>query len=168
MHDILCFANTIHDKDCYLIIGVLDTGEIVSVGEENRRKQVDILDLLSNTVSAGDNIPEVRLDTIDIEGKEIDVLTIFNSYTVPYYLKTKCKKYNNIREGYIYTRYIERGIDGMKNFGVIGKIKEKAGQLKKEVFALYLAYNMQKIAGCLYIVFWNSEFVTKYGIIVLR
>lgn len=108
LHDILCFANTVHDKDCYLIIGVSDSGEIVGVGEENRRRQADILDLLSNTVFAGDNIPEVRLDTIEIEGKEIDILTIFNSYTVPYYLKAKCKRYNNIREGYIYTRVGDR------------------------------------------------------------
>lgn len=108
LHDILCFANTVHDEDCYLIIGVSDTGEIIGVSEENRRRQSDILDLLSNTVFAGDNIPEVSLDTIEIEGKEIDVLTIFNSYTVPYYLKAKCKKYNNIREGYIYTRVGDR------------------------------------------------------------
>jgi hypothetical protein len=104
LHDILCFANTVHDRDCYLIIGVSDTGEILGVGEENRMKQVSILDLLSNTVFAGDNIPEIRLDTIKIEDKEIDILTIFNSYTVPYYLKSKSKRYNNIREGYIYTR----------------------------------------------------------------
>jgi len=108
LHDILCFANTVHDKDCYLIIGVSDSGEIVGVGEENRRRQADIMDLLSNTVFAGDNIPEVRLDTIKIEGKEIDVLTIFNSYNVPFYLKTRGKKYNNIREGYIYTRIGDR------------------------------------------------------------
>jgi len=67
LHDILCFANTVHDKDCYLIIGVSDTGEIIGVNEENRRRQADILDLLSNTVFAGDNVPEVRLDTIKID-----------------------------------------------------------------------------------------------------
>jgi predicted HTH transcriptional regulator len=50
LHDILCFANTVHDRDCYLIIGVSDTGEIVGVSEENRRKQVHILDLLSNWI----------------------------------------------------------------------------------------------------------------------
>jgi len=115
LHDILCFANTVHDRECYLIIGVSDIGEIVGVSGENRRRQVDILDLLSNTVFAGDNIPEIRLDTIEIEGKEIDVLTIFNSYTVPYYLKTKCKKHNNIREGYIYTRVGDRNTPINKN-----------------------------------------------------
>lgn len=104
LHDILCFANTVHDRDCYLIIGISDTGEVIGVSEENRMKQAHILDLLSNTVFAGDNIPEVRLDTIIIGGKEIDVITIFNSYAVPYYLKSKSKKYSNIREGYIYTR----------------------------------------------------------------
>ena len=49
LHDILCFANTVHDRECYLIIGVSDSGEIVGVNEENRMKQVNVLDLLSNT-----------------------------------------------------------------------------------------------------------------------
>ena len=118
LHDILCFANTVHDRDCYLIIGVSDTGEVIGVGEENRLKQVNILDLLSNTVFAGDNVPEIRLDTIIIEDKEIDVLTIFNSYTVPYYLKSKSKKYNNIREGYIYTRVGDKNTPISQNAGI--------------------------------------------------
>lgn len=104
LHDILCFVNTVHDRDCHLIIGVSDIGEIVGVNEKNRMKQANILDLLSNTAFAGDNIPKVELNTIKIEDKEIDVITIFNSYAVPYYLKSKSKKYNNIKEGYIYTR----------------------------------------------------------------
>ncbi|WP_000019148.1 ATP-binding protein [Bacillus cereus] len=104
LHDILCFVNTVHDRDCYIIIGVSDNGEIIGVNEENRKKQAGILDLLSNTVFAGDNTPEVKVDTIEIEDKEIDILTIFNSYNVPYYIKNKSKKYNNIKEGFIYTR----------------------------------------------------------------
>ena len=110
LHDIICFANTIHSNDCYLIIGVSDTGKIVGVSENNRMKQADILDLLSNTVFAGDNTPEVKLDTIEVDGKEVDILTVFNSYTVPYYLKSKSKKYNNIKEGYIYTRVGDKNI----------------------------------------------------------
>ena len=79
LHDILCFANTVHDKNCYIIIGVADTGEIVGVSEENRMKQADLLDLLANTIFAGDNTPEVGVDTISLEGIEIDVITVFNS-----------------------------------------------------------------------------------------
>lgn len=104
LHDILCFANTVHNDNCYIIIGVSDTGEMVGVSEENRRKQADILDMLSNAVFAGDNSPEVRVDTIRLKGIEIDVLSVLNSFNVPFYLKSKSKKYNNIREGYIYTR----------------------------------------------------------------
>ncbi|OZS78487.1 transcriptional regulator [Tetzosporium hominis] len=108
LHDILCFANTVHDRDCYLIIGVLDDGEVLGLNDENRVKQVAILDLLSNTVFAGDNTPEVKVETIRINGKEIDILTVFNSYNVPFYLKNKSKKYHNIKEGYIYTRIGDR------------------------------------------------------------
>lgn len=118
LHDIICFANTAHDKDCYLIIGVSDIGKIIGVNCENRKKQADILDLLSNTVFAGDNIPEVELNTIEIEDKEIDVLTIFNSYNVPYYLKSKSRKYNNIKEGYIYTRVGDKNTPISQNAGI--------------------------------------------------
>jgi len=104
LHDILCFANTVHNKNCYIIIGVSDIGEVVGVSEVNRRKQADILDMLSNIVFAGDNSPEVRVDTILLEGVEIDVITVLNSFRVPFYLKSKSKKYNTIKEGYIYTR----------------------------------------------------------------
>jgi predicted HTH transcriptional regulator len=91
LHDILCFANTAHDRDCYIIIGVSDGGEIIGLNDENRVKQVAILDLLSNTVFAGDNTPEVSVETIRIDDKEIDILTVFTSYSVPFYLKKKAK-----------------------------------------------------------------------------
>ncbi|MEM5592817.1 ATP-binding protein [Niallia circulans] len=39
IHDILCLANTTHDRDCYLIIGVSDSGEIVGL-ENSKNKQI--------------------------------------------------------------------------------------------------------------------------------
>ncbi|MBN9901126.1 helix-turn-helix domain-containing protein [Bacillus thuringiensis] len=108
LHDILCFANTVHEKDCYIIIGVSDNGDIVGINDENRREQSSIIDLLANTVFAGDNNPRIQIDTINIEHKKVDILTIFNSNNVPYYLKSKSKKYNSIKEGYIYTRVGDR------------------------------------------------------------
>lgn len=108
LHDILCFANTVHEKDCYIIIGVSDNGDIVGINDENRREQSSIIDLLANTVFAGDNTPRIQIDTINIEHKKVDILTIFNSNNVPYYLKSKSKKYNSIKEGYIYTRVGDR------------------------------------------------------------
>ncbi|WP_245805840.1 helix-turn-helix domain-containing protein [Bacillus alkalicellulosilyticus] len=104
LHDILCFANTVHDRDCNIIIGVSDDGEIIGLNDENRVKQAGILDLLSNTVFAGDKTPAIKVETCKIEDMEIDILTVFNSYSVPFYLKKKSKRYSNIKEGYIYTR----------------------------------------------------------------
>ncbi|THE13986.1 ATP-binding protein [Bacillus timonensis] len=118
LHDILCFANTVHDRDCYLIIGVSDNGEIIGLNEENRVKQVAILDFLSNTVFAGDNTPEVKVETIRIAGKEIDILTVFNSYNVPFYLKKKSKRYHNIKEEYIYTRIGDRNTPISQNANI--------------------------------------------------
>lgn len=60
--------------------------------------------MLSNYAFAGDNIPDVRVDPILIDEKALDVITILNSFNVPYYLKGMSKRYNTIREGYIYSR----------------------------------------------------------------
>lgn len=43
--DIVCFTNTVHDKDCYIIFGVSDDYQIVGMSK-TRRKQADILDTL--------------------------------------------------------------------------------------------------------------------------
>jgi hypothetical protein len=118
LHDILCFANTVHNKNCFIIVGVSDAGEVLGVPEQNRRKQADILDMLSNTMFAGDNSPEVRVDTLWLEGVEIDVLTVLNSFNVPFYLKCKSKKYNNIKEGYIYTRVGDKNTPINQNAGI--------------------------------------------------
>jgi hypothetical protein len=105
LHDILCFANTIHNHDCYIIIGVDDDGTVFGVEKDlNRKKQVEILDLLSNTSFAGDNAPQIAVDTIHVDGKEIDVLTIFNSFDVPFFLRRKVKNYTILKEEYIYIR----------------------------------------------------------------
>ena len=93
--DIICFANTVHNEDCYLIIGITDELKIRGIGAEDmRRKQSDILDTLSALPFAGDNIPKIEIKTIsmlsDFEQDklvDIDVLIVFNSYSTPYYLK---------------------------------------------------------------------------------
>lgn len=104
LHDILCFANTVHNRDCYIIFGVSDDKKLIGVNGENRKKQADLLDMLANVGFAGDYTPKVAVDTLRVGYKEIDVLTIFNSFDVPYYIKKKPTNYNSIREGYIYMR----------------------------------------------------------------
>ena len=108
--DILCLANTVHNEDCYLLFGVADDGEVVglSADSQNRKKQADVLDFMSNTMFAGDNIPKIEVETIIVQGKEVDVLTVYNSYDVPYYLKPKNKGYKKIKPNYIYSRVGDR------------------------------------------------------------
>lgn len=104
LHDILCFANTVHNYDCYIIFGVSDAHKIIGVTESHRKKQADVMDMLANVGFAGDYTPSISVDTVSIMGKEIDVLTILNSFDVPYYVKKKPSSYTNIHEGYIYVR----------------------------------------------------------------
>lgn len=115
--DILCFANTVHNKDCYLIIGVADNGNIIGLTDEspNRKNQAAVLDLLSNSIFAGDYVPDISVETILVEGKEVDILTVFNSYNVPFYLKSKTKKYHTIVDGYIYSRKGDRNTSISEN-----------------------------------------------------
>lgn len=118
--DILCFANTVHNEDCYILFGVVDNGDVVGFTEEspNRKNQAAVLDLLSNTVFAGDNVPKIAVETIKLKNIEIDVLMIFNSFDIPYYLKSKCKKYNSIVNGYIYSRNGDRNTPISENSSI--------------------------------------------------
>lgn len=118
--DILCFVNTVHNKDCYLIIGVADNSDIIGLNENspNRKNQADVLDLLPNSMFAGDCVPEVSVKTIFISGKEIDIFTVFNSYNVPFYLRAKSKKYHSIVEGYIYSKKSDRNTHISENSSI--------------------------------------------------
>lgn len=98
--DIICFANTVHDENCYLIFGVADNLDVTGM-KKTRRKQADIIDAISNLIFAGDIYPTVDVKTIIFDGVELDVLTIFNVENTPIYLK---KQYGQMRPGCIYTR----------------------------------------------------------------
>ena len=98
--DIICFANTVHDEDCYLIFGVSDNLKLTGM-QQSRKKQADVIDALSNLHFAGDNIPKIDIETVNFEGTELDVLKIFDTDRTPIYLK---KPYGSMRQGCIYSR----------------------------------------------------------------
>lgn len=122
--DIICFANTVHNKDCYLIIGITDDLKICGIGsEDRRRRQSDVIDTLSKLPFAGDNVPKIEVKTVLMpsdfeEGKvvEVDVLIIFNSYSTPYYLKMVKDRYKNVMvQGCIYSRVADRNTPDKSN-----------------------------------------------------
>ena len=116
--DIICFANTVHDKDCFLIFGVNDDLKVCGM-EKDRKKQSDIIDTLSKLQFAGDVQPDIELKTVsvpsDIEPDtmvEVDVLIIYNTYLTPIYLK---KMYGKMIQGCIYSRIGDKNTENNGN-----------------------------------------------------
>lgn len=116
LHDILCFANTLHNYECFIIIGIDDNGELFGVnGDPNRKKQVKVIDYVASINFAGDCRPNIAVDTLKIEDKEVDVITIFNSFYVPFYVRKKKGSYEKIKEEFIYTRTGDRNSSISRN-----------------------------------------------------
>lgn len=106
VHDIICLANSEYDGDRYIIFGVSDEFKVVGITNDKPvRKQAEIVDLLRNIHFAENNTPEIQLEHLHIEDKEIAVLSISNTRYRPYYLSRDYivgKK--TVRAGVIYSR----------------------------------------------------------------
>ena len=107
LHDIICMANSIANRDCYIIIGIEDeTFKILGVDANNRKNQQNVIDLLRQKPKwAGGHIPEVYVRTIQIDDKELDIIIIKQSNNTPFYLlEDYTKEGPPIFKGVIYTR----------------------------------------------------------------
>ena len=72
VHDILCLANTKHDGDRFLIIGVADSSkncEIIGLDENTpkRKKEAELNDCLNSKEFGGGNVPIVNVRTLNID-----------------------------------------------------------------------------------------------------
>jgi len=101
LHDIICMANNIENKDAYIIIGITDNGEICGVAEDNRKNQQNLIDFLREIKFAGEKRPTVLVRTLSVSEKEIDVIVIKNAIDTPYYLTDD---FQGVFKGNIYTR----------------------------------------------------------------
>ena len=112
LKSIVSLANCKHDGDRYLIIGINESNDEFTVkGLENskRKTQAQLQDLLDNYSFAGDNIPDIKLETLNLKDtkgmlKEIDVIIIKNTNNKPYYLE-KWKGFANYA---IWTRHNDK------------------------------------------------------------
>lgn len=107
--DIFSFVNTVHEDDCFLIIGVTNSLEIIGVENDitNRLNQQKVIDFLRSLPIAGQFIPEIEVETINYDVHEIDVIKIVNTKNVPCFLSESwCEKgtKNFIRPGQIFYR----------------------------------------------------------------
>jgi hypothetical protein len=91
------------------VFGVTDPSsgsEVRGVIQDNRRSQTDLIDFLRSKKFAADLRPEIELEILHIDGKEIDVLTIFDHPQKPYYLAEDYRNKNKIvRANYIYSYF---------------------------------------------------------------
>lgn len=110
LHDILCLANSLHKGEKYLIIGIEESEEGIWVkgltkNQANRKKQSNYIDFLREKSFTGGIRPEVELQTLIIDSKEIDVLIILERPRKPYQITEDYKdKGIIVKAHHIYTR----------------------------------------------------------------
>ena len=106
------------NRDAYLIFGVEDkTCQIIGINEDNSRNRLNtvrVVNFLRDKKFVGGIRPMARVETIDIEGKDLDILIIENSRYTPFRLsqdfKYKSKKSNDkdkertVKANNVYTR----------------------------------------------------------------
>ena len=105
IHDVLCLANADHDGPRFLVFGVEDGGASVQSIEDDggRRTQADIAGLFRDNAAKffQSRFPTFHLRTIEIDGKQVDVLIIEDEPKKPYYLVDRIR---NVPAHHIYTR----------------------------------------------------------------
>lgn len=104
LHDIICMANNLVNKDAYIVIGVDEENDYKTIdisSDEERRTTENIVSFLRTKEFAGEIRPKVTVETMFIESNAIDVIVIHNTNDTPYYLK---KKSGKVRPYNIYTR----------------------------------------------------------------
>lgn len=106
LRDVFSFVNTPHHRDCYIVFGIEDeTFKVIGVDDDlNRKNTQNILDFLySKELST--EIPQIIVETFQIEDKLVDVLTVKNTTQVPIFLK---RSFNDGKKkctpGQIFTR----------------------------------------------------------------
>lgn len=103
--DVISFANTAHHQDCYLIIGVTDDQRVIGVEhDENRKNKQQLQNFIRDLPFAQNTFPQTDVQTYHVEGHEVDVITIFDSDQVPFFLAQPYRKGNTLGAGAIYCR----------------------------------------------------------------
>lgn len=107
LHDIICMANNLHNRNAYIIIGIDEEKEykIKDVNNDPHRKSTqNIVDFLKDKKFAGGIRPLVHVEHISLYNGDIDVIVIENCYNTPFYLT---EKFEGIRANHIYTRVMD-------------------------------------------------------------
>lgn len=104
LHDIICMANNLENRDAYIIIGIDEENDFnfIDISEDINRKNTQMLvDFLKDKNFIGGVRPSVHVEELVYDNSIIDVIVIENSYNTPFYLK---ERFYKIQANNIYTR----------------------------------------------------------------
>lgn len=107
LHDIICMANNLENRDAYIIIGVDEENDysLVDVTTDvNRKNTQKMVDFLRDKKFAGGVRPIVYVQEVKLSGRAIDVIVIKNSYETPFYLTDN---FQGVMANNIYTRIMD-------------------------------------------------------------
>ncbi len=157
LHDIICMANNLENRDAYLIYGVDDDGKVNGIQNSTCRKsQSNIINFLKNKKFFGDNRPDIELATLKLGNDEIDVLIIKNTTRTPYLLHEDFSdRGKTVKAGFIYTRI------GDNNTDIINMAdNDKVEYLWKKRFGIEKSI-VERLN--MYLEDWQNWGIYKYG-----
>ncbi|MDQ0361520.1 ATP-binding protein [Breznakia pachnodae] len=165
LRDILAFANTTHHRDCYLVFGVEDnTFEIFGVNEDtNRRNTQQITDMLIHQPFSGE-APKIQINTVVIDDKIIDILTVFNTLNVPLFLTKNSNEVQGkrIHLGQIITRISDTNTSSNSSASdsIVEKLYRKRMRLDQTIYERY-QYLMEHVNDWTYID-WEQKLLYNF------
>ena len=107
LHDIICMANNLSNRDAYIIIGVDEENDysFSSVKTDpNRRNTQQLVDFIREKHFAGGVRPIVSVESLVFDEIEIDVIVVHNCATTPFYLT---ENFQSVMSNNIYTRVMD-------------------------------------------------------------
>lgn len=107
LHDIICMANNLCNRDGYIIIGVDEENnyKIANIkADSNRKNTQNLVDFLKDKKFAGGVRPLVYVEQISLYQGEVDVIVIENNHNTPHYLT---EPFEGLRANHIYTRVMD-------------------------------------------------------------
>ena len=107
LHDIICMANNLENRDAYIIIGIDEENEYRvndMTNADNRKSTQMLVDFMRNKKFAGGIRPRVMVEIMQLETGIIDIIVIKNGYSTPYVLE---ESYQGVNANNIYTRVMD-------------------------------------------------------------
>lgn len=107
LHDIICMANNMENRDAYIIIGIDEENDykVNDLTNANDRKSTQmVVDFLREKKFAGGIRPQVMIESLQMEEGIIDIILVKNGRHTPYFLE---EKYRDVNANNIYTRVVD-------------------------------------------------------------